>query len=529
MKKAAKDYNSQGLELVNAGRAKVALDFFTKAIEEDPEFLEAFKNRGEALIKLNRVAEGEKDIQKAEGPKGPKKKPDKTIKKQKKVVEKYNLHEAEDLLGSLSDEISDSDDDLFLDDLLYDDDYSGDTSGNERDLDNYDKQVEEDNVLYDDSFSKIALGDELAPDTYDEQIEPDDILHDETFSDDETGDEQIVEETAPVSSETDIYSAILEYIGGMRQEVAQVRLFEPLENSFLIIDEATNDEQVVFFDQLTCLRVSGLPARISDKRKESCTKEIIETVDGKIYHELVHPEQDLDNLLICFSTDDQTPFTFTLFPKSIIKKRTQDKRVIDILLEKRFISKAMFQRVLQEFEQMKSMTLEKIIAKKARFPLAEIEEAIDQAQQGPMQGMQKEEILLFSGLVNEEEILEAVEHLENIEKLNIGQFLVEKGLVKEREVYISLAEKHRIPFVDLKGRKISRKSLASLPKNMIVNHEILPLALKDDVLLVASHYVDMTHLSEAIVKAAGCKHVRYVLSPPAQIKKIINLLYAKRK
>ncbi len=527
MNKAADNYNSQGLELVNAGRLEVAIKFFTKAIEEDPEFLEAYKNRGETLIKLNKVAEGEKDIQKSEGPK---KKPGKTIEKQKKVVEKYNLHEAEDLWGDvLSDESPDSDDDLFLDDLLYDDNYPDDASEDEKDYDTDYDQFEGDDLLYDDNYSDSTLEDEQAFDTVDDQFAGDDNLHDEISSEDTTGDEQIAEEDASVTSESDVSSAMLEYIGGMRQEVTNARLFEPLENSLLIIDEETNEEQAVFFDQLTCLRVSNLPASISDQQKESCTKEIIETVDGKIYHELVHPEQDLDSVLICFSTDDQTRFPVTLLPKSNIKKRTLDKQVIDILLEKRFVSKAMLQRAIHEYEQIKSMTLEKIIAKKARIPLAEIEEALNQAEQGPMQGMRKEEILLFSGLVNEKQILDAVEYLESIQNLRISHFLIDRGIVKEREVYISLAEKHKIPFVDLKGRKISKTSLTLLPENMIVNHEILPLAMKDDILLVAAHYVDMTHLNEEIVKAAGCKHVKYVLSPPAQIKNIIKLLCAQRK
>ena len=189
----------------------------------------------------------------------------------------------------------------------------------------------------------------------------------------------------------------------------------------------------------------------------------------------------------------------------------------------------MLQRALQEYEQVKCMTLEKIIAQKARIPLAKINEILDQAKENQMQGLQKEEILLFSGLIGEEEILDAVESLENIQQLTLDQFLVEKGVVQEREIYISLAEKHKIPFVDLKGRKISKKTFSILPKSMIVKHEILPLAMKDDTMLVATHFADMTHLSEAIVKIADCKDVKFVLSPPSQIKKIISLLFAQRK
>ena len=456
----------------------------------------------------------------------------------KKVVKKYNLDDAEDLWGSvLPEESSDNDDDLFgLGEFLGDDEVD-DVLDNEQDSDSYDDLLEEDDISDDESVDEQIVDDDS--DSYHDLLEEDDISDDESVDeqivddDSDSVSEQIAEEAAPETSEPAVSSAILEYIGGLKQEVAHVRLFEPLENSILVIDDETNDEHVVFFDQLICLRISCLPAGISDKRKESCIKEIIETVDGTIFNELVSTEQNLDNLLICNSSDDQTPYRFILFPDSIIKKRTQDRQLTDILLEKRFVSKMMLRKALQEYEQVKSMTLEKIIAQKARVPLAKIEEVLEQAQQNQMQGLQKEEVLLFSGLVNDGDILDAVDRLEYIDKLTLDQFLVEKRVVKEREVYISLAEKNGIPFVDLIGRKLSRKSLArslaSIPKSMILKHEILPLVVKDDMLLVATHCIDMTHLSEEIVKAADCKDVKFILSPPTDIRKIIHLVYGKKK
>jgi len=311
----------------------------------------------------------------------------------------------------------------------------------------------------------------------------------------------------------------------MRQEIARARLFQPQENTILLIDDETNDELVISFEQLSCIQISGLPAGISAKQKDSSVREIIETVDGDTYQVLVSPKQDLGTLLCCFSTEDQTPFPVTLFPSSNIRKRTQDRRLTDILLEKRFISRSILQNALQEFEQVKSLTIEKIIAQRARVPLAEIEEAINKAEQNQMLGMQPAEILLISGIVDEEQILDALEYHEHINNLEIGQFLLDKGFVQETEVYISLAEMHGIPFVDLRKRKIPKEFLALLPESMITDHEILPLVKKDDILLVATHAVDMAHLSGSIAQAAGCKQVKYVLSPPAQIRKIIHLLH----
>lgn len=430
-----------------------------------------------------------KRIKKAEGTN---KRPDEKIKK---VVDKYNLNEAEDLLGSLlSEESQENDEDLFFDDLLYDEDDYGD-----------------------------ALGDEHTFATVDDRVDVDEYSPREKYQE-EAGFEQVTGEIEPVSAETEVCAAILIHAGGVEQEASQVKLFVPKSNTLVILDEETSDEQeqVVFLDQLTCLRVSSLPAKIPVAQGEPSTKEIIETIDGNTYNVLVSSRQSSDSLLVCSSTDIQSPFPVILFPKLNIKKRTLDKRLVDILLEKRYVSKIILQKAIQDFEQVKKMTFEKILAEKSRVPLAKIEEILDQAKHGPMQGMQKEEILLFSGLITEGDILDAVEYREYLKKLKIGQFLVERKIASEKEVYISLAEKHKIPFLDLRGRKISKKSFASLPKDMILKHEMIPLALKHDTLVVATHYVDLTHLTEEILKAADCTDVRFALSLPSQIKNIIN-------
>ena len=448
-------------------------------------------------------------------------------KSKKRVVQKYNMDDVDDIWGSvISDQSSDIDEEQDgLDNLLYGDSYQDTSLEDKQAIAGVDEQLAGDTFPYDDNYSDNVFKDQLDLDTVAEDVEGSDgAIDDEIRAASAVGGEQASEESEQCSSGADEFSVVLNFAAGMRQEVSRARLFQPHENTILLMDEGTDDELVVFFEQLACVQISGLPAGISAQQQESSVQETIETVDGKIYRVLVSPKQDLPGFLVCYSTEDQEHFPVTLFSKANIKKRCQDQPVVDILVEKRFVSKSILQRALQEFAQIQSMTIEKIVAQKARIPLAEIEKALENAKQNQMLGLQTGEILLISGIANEEQILEALEYHEHIKSLEIEQYLIDKGIVKETEVYICLAEKHRIPFIDLRQKKIPKESLALLPESMIVHHEILPLVKKDDVLLVATHSVDTTRLNESIVKAAGCKRVQYVLSSPAQIRKVISLI-----
>ena len=446
----------------------------------------------------------------------------------KKSAQKYDLNEVEDIWQTLLDEDPDADAELFEgENQLYGYGKPDESAGDWQDQDSDGEQLENGDQLYADTYADLALEDDREIDTGEDQPDAlDSSGEDLAGGSDE--DEPLAEETAEAAPPQIEFAAVVTFIGGMRREVARARLLLPRDNTIWLVDRETGDEMLVPLEQLACIRLSGLPAGISARQMESSRREIIETVDGKTRQVLVSPGQDLEGLLCCFSTEEQTGFPVTRFPRSSITRRTQDRQLRDILLEKRLISRTILQKALQEFEWLKTIPFAKIVAKRARVPLTEIEQALDNARQNQMLGMQTGEILLISGLVNEEQILDAIDYHEHLQNLQFSQFLVERRFVREPEVYAALAEKHRIPFVDLRQRNIPGENLALLPRNIIKKYEVLPLVRKDDVLLVAIHSVDIRNRGEAIARAAGCKQVKFVISPPSQIRKIMQMVHAKK-
>jgi type IV pilus assembly protein PilB len=108
----------------------------------------------------------------------------------------------------------------------------------------------------------------------------------------------------------------------------------------------------------------------------------------------------------------------------------------------------------------------------------------------------------------------------------LGEFLVEKGILNERELFISLAEKFRIPFIELRQCKVSRKILAVLPRETVRKHMVMPIGLEDGALVLATGDPDVSLIREEIVRQSPVKNIRFVLTQPTHLKNVINVLFA---
>lgn len=466
-------YNKQGLLLVQTDRLEEAIDFFSKAIEIDPSYPDPYHNRGETYLLQNRIIEGNTDIQRAKDLRSGKAHILKAKKAGRKPSTKISISDVESIYDTVFPE-------------------------SQEDIDN-------DPLDFDNSF------------------------YDYVFSDDTIESESTWNGIAQPPPEKNTFPAILEFINGKRMEVTGAILFTPTKNDISLTRNDGHVERVIPLEQLACIRASGLPGIEAKQKNSSCQIEIIETIDGSIFHEAICPEQDFESALLGFSTKEQTPFTYSIIPKVNIKKRCQKRYLGDILLEKRFIANDILKRALDEHQQEKSMKLGKIIAQKTKILYSKIEDELDKAKKGNVQGLKTGEILLASGLVNENQVLEALEHQENLQNMKIGQFLIQKGIIQEKEVYMALAEKFRIPFVDLRKQKVSKKTLTFLSKKFVLQNEILPISLdENNILTVATLHPDATStLCEKILQESKCHHVRCVLAQPTHLRNIINLLYKK--
>jgi tetratricopeptide (TPR) repeat protein len=466
-KKRAAGYFRQGMQFLHADRLDEALKYFTRAIELDPRFAEAYRNRGEALILLGRVVEANSDLRKAKS---------------------LGIAPANGNSGKVARKVEKVD-------------------------------LKSIHSIYDDLLAAGPLDDR-------DPINFDARAYDYVFSDDTLESDSLIASLAAGQAEHPEFPAILEYLNGRREEAPVIRLFGPGPDEITL---GNGGEKIVSLEQLGCIRLARVPAGFARNNDATCQVEVIETVDGNIYHESIHPEQVMANVLYGFSTKQDSHFKYTLIPRASIRKRFQRRHLGQILLDRKLIAGDVLKHALDTHNELKKAKFGKIIAQHAKILYSTVEFEIQRAYQANEQGLKIGEILRNAGLVSEEQIVAALEHQARLKNKKLGQFLIEKGILQEKDVYMALAEKFRMPFVDLRQQKVTRTILRHLPREVIRKLQVLPLAVRENTLVVATLLPDPGPVCDVVHRYASARNVEFVLVQPSHLKNVIRVLFQEKE
>ena len=472
MEKSAEYYNKSGLRLISAGDIPSAIEFFTKAIELDPDFPDAYRNRGQLLLEMDRIVEGNADIQKAKDLLTGRRK-EKLYGKngtgEKGQQVRLNWQEVDDLHHAYTD----------FEDLE-----------EEGEDGNYDYRYDPGSFHVDSVEAEEVQGGFVEPGH------------------------------TPLECQV-----VLELVNGKRLTVDRARLFTPTRNDISLIRHDGHVERVIPLQYITSIQLAGIPQELDGVEPSSCQVERIEMAGGKTYNIAVSPEQENENVLFGYETREQGRSVYKLIPVVNIQMRCQNRYLGEILQEKGFIGDDSLKSALDEYEQAKQVQLGSIIAQNTEVALSAIEKELKRARRSKSRkGLKTGEILLASGLVDDEQILDALEKQEHLQNMKIGEFLVEKGLVQEEEVSIALAEKFRIPFIDLTTVKVPMSTLVSLPKQFVQANGILPVEFDGEVITVAISHPEAVSIKEQIIRESKCREVRFVLALPTHLRIIIEQL-----
>jgi type IV pilus assembly protein PilB len=132
-----------------------------------------------------------------------------------------------------------------------------------------------------------------------------------------------------------------------------------------------------------------------------------------------------------------------------------------------------------------------------------------------------EERLFQRGQVTAAQMEEARSIHQKTPRKRIGQILMEMGVVKEAELLACLAEQYELPFIRVERDMVSPAALERLDKAFIEAHKVLPLALENGRLVVATADPTNVFLLDEVQRKTRLPLVMKVC-PSEDIKAVLN-------
>src|SRR2546421_591991 len=114
------------------------------------------------------------------------------------------------------------------------------------------------------------------------------------------------------------------------------------------------------------------------------------------------------------------------------------------------------------------------------------------------------QLLMSKGLLKPEQLERALEEQKrsNHQKL-LGEILVELHICTEDQITEALAQAYGVPYARISPRIADSKVIATLPKDFLEKHQVLPLFLVEGVLTVAIPEPANVFLVEEIERLSG--------------------------
>ncbi len=132
-------------------------------------------------------------------------------------------------------------------------------------------------------------------------------------------------------------------------------------------------------------------------------------------------------------------------------------------------------------------------------------------------------ILRRTGMLSEAQV-SAVLQKAQADAVSVTQAVVEQGFAREDMFLEALAKTLQAPFVRLGDMAVDPTILAKLPAKAVFQYHVIPLALEQGVLTVATNNPFDPGLLDALRLASGCR-IRLALAPTADIATAVKKFY----
>lgn len=312
---------------------------------------------------------------------------------------------------------------------------------------------------------------------------------------------------------------------GKEFEATLAEPFSPFDSSISLLAASNCPQTKYEVNELDYIGLISRPGQLADMGHETVS-EVLETIDGKSNRFDVPVDQNFEAGVFCHSGIKDSRFQYFFFLNNSIKLRYRFDRIGEILLESKLVSKTVLEETLTKQKNLRDLKIGPIVAKLAKMHPKKIEQVLHEAwrNQTDSKRVFAGDILVKSGIVTRKQVEKAYDIQAKLRKKKIGEMLIESGSVSEDKVYGVLAEKFRKPFIDLKAFEPSEDAKSHLPRNLVLELMVLPLAVDNGRLILATSRPEMTQTIDVLRNQLECPFDLRVAAP-SQLKAAIIKKY----
>jgi type IV pilus assembly protein PilB len=137
------------------------------------------------------------------------------------------------------------------------------------------------------------------------------------------------------------------------------------------------------------------------------------------------------------------------------------------------------------------------------------------------------DLLVDAGVVSREQLEEALEsRRRHGRRERLGEAVVRLGLAREADVAAAVARQLRLDSVDVRGMTPPADALERVPSYLAERHDVLPLEVNGDVLVLATSDPSDTSALDDIRLVAGVRAVQPVVATPSGLTAARRQVYA---
>jgi type II secretory ATPase GspE/PulE/Tfp pilus assembly ATPase PilB-like protein len=306
------------------------------------------------------------------------------------------------------------------------------------------------------------------------------------------------------------------------------RLFMPNDFDIEVITDGDERPHQFSMEEICTVAFAKAPPWLKLDPSEGI--EVVQITAGESFMVDVYPADQCRHGFFGLLTEDAATCRTMFFTFSGVRSRILERKVGEILLDEKLVTKNQLDEVLDSQEQLRNRRIGEVISDSAEVSREVIETTLGKSSKKPTipANVRVGDILVEAGLVTREQVEKAFASQLNGKKLKVGELLLSRGLITEEQLLKALADKFRLKFVDLGTMIPTPEALGALSEGLVDRLKVLPLALNERTLLVATSAPTDSTIRDSLRFSTGLD-IEMVVATEKQVSNAIEIYYYQHR